>query len=335
MNKGLDMVTQRSVEPRSVEHCESAKRIVPENYLVENNFILKTVIENLNDGVIVTDLRNHVLHANSRLAKLVGCSASEMIGLPAYDFLGLIEGWSFFAPSTGNVVPSGSCEWREGQLRRQDGRQFWAEVNSTPLHDAEGNPIATLITVTDITERKWLEEYLRLLESVVVNANEMVMISQVEGDVDPLGLRIVYINEAFLKVTGYRAADVIGRSAELLVGPKTDLEELDRIRTALKNHESAKAELIFHHQDQSYFWADMNTVPIRNEHGQVTHFVSVMREVTERKQVEEQLRRNAFHDPLTGLPNRLLFTERLTQVIARSREQENNLFAVLFLDLDR
>ena len=79
----------------------------------------------------------------------------------------------------------------------------------------------------------------------------------------------------------------------------------------------------------------MNTVPIRNEHGQVTDFVSVMREVTERKQAEEQLRRNAFHDPLTGLPNRLLFTERLTQVIARSREQENNLFAVLFLDLDR
>ena len=335
VNKGLDMVTQRSVEPRSVEHCESAKLIVPKAHPVENNFILNTVIENLNDGVIVTDLRNHVLHANSRLAKLVGCSASEMIGLPAYDFLSLIEGWSFFSPSPDTIMPSGSCEWREGQLRRQDGRQFWAEVNSTPLHDTEGNPIATLITVTDITERKWLEEYLRLLESVVVNANEMVMISQVEGDVDPLGLRIVYINEAFLKVTGYRAADVIGRSAELLVGPKTDLEELDRIRTALKNHESAKAELIFHHQDQSYFWADMNTVPIRNEHGQVTHFVSVMREVTERKQAEEQLRRNAFHDPLTGLPNRLLFTERLTQVIANSREQENNLFAVLFLDLDR
>ena len=329
------MVTQQSVESRSGEHTENALQIVPPKQPIENDFILRTVIENLNDGVIVTDLDNRVLHVNSRLAKLVGCSAAEMIGFSAYDFLFLIEGWSLFSLPTDSATPSGSCEWREGQLRRQDGRQFWAEVNSTPLHDEDGNPIATLITVTDITERKWPEEYLRLLESVVVNANEMVMISQVEGDIDPLKLRIIYVNEAFLKVTGYRATDVIGRSAELLVGPKTDLKELDRMRTALKNHELAKAEVIFYHQDQSCFWADMNTVPIRNEHGNVTHFVSVMREVTERKQTEEQLRRNAFHDPLTGLPNRLLFAERLTEVITRSREQGNNLFAVLFLDLDR
>jgi diguanylate cyclase (GGDEF)-like protein/PAS domain S-box-containing protein len=328
-------VTQRSVEPRSVEHLEITPQIAPKNHPVGSDFLLKTVIENLNDGVIVMDLHACILHANSRLAKLVGCSASEMIGFPAYDFLSLIEGWSFFGLTPDGSLPSASCEWREGQLRRQDGRQFWAEVNSTLLYDDDDNPIATLITVTDITERKWLEEYLRLLESVVVNADEMVMISQVEDNIDPLELRIIYVNDAFLKVTGYRAADVIGRSAELLIGPKTDCEELDRIRTALKNHESAKAELIFHCQDQSYFWADMNTVPIRNEHGHVTHFVSVMREVTERKHTEEQLRRNAFHDPLTGLPNRLLFTERLTEVISRSREKENNLFAVLFLDLDR
>ncbi len=335
VSKGLNIMTQRSHDLRSVEQPKSAPQIVSTNNPVENDFILKAVIENLNDGVIVMDLHHRVIHANSRLARLVGYPVSEMIGSPAYDFLSLIEGWSLFAPPTDIAMSSGSREWRECQLCRRDGRQFWAEVNSTPLHNDNLTPIAILITVTDITERKWLEDYLRLLESVVVNADEMVMISQVEDYVDPLELKIIYVNDSFLKVTGYRAADVVGRSAELLVGPKTDLEELDRIRTVLKNHESAKAELIFHHQDQSYFWVDINTVPIRNEHGEVTHFVSVMREVTERKQTEEQLRRNAFHDPLTGLPNRLLFTERLTQVIIHSREQGNTLFAVLFLDLDR
>jgi diguanylate cyclase (GGDEF)-like protein/PAS domain S-box-containing protein len=301
---------------------------------VNNDSLLRTVIENLNDGVIVTDLENRILHVNSRLAKLVGCSADEMVGQPAQPFLSMIEGWQFFCSVPGETQ-MGLCEWREGQLKRRDGRQFWAEVNSTSLEDAQGNPIATLITVADITERKWLEEYLRLLESVVVNANELVMISQVEESEDPLHLRIVYINDAFLKVTGHRAADVIGRTAQVLVGPRTDLDELDRIRQALARHESVKAELIFHRQDESHFWADINTVPIRNEHGQVTHFVSVMREVTERKNAEEQLRRNAFHDPLTGLPNRLLFTERLTQIISRSKQIPGRLFAVLFLDLDR
>ncbi len=301
---------------------------------MDNDSLLRTVIENLNDGIIVTDLENRILHVNSRLAKLVGCEAEDMLGQPAQPFLSMIEGWLFFC-ATPDDAQTGLYEWREGQLKRQDGRQFWAEVNSTPLCNSDGHPIATLITVTDITERKWLEEYLRLLESVVVNANELVMISQVEAGDDPLDLRIVYINDAFLKVTGHRAADVIGRTAQVLVGPKTDLDELTRIREALIRHESVKAELILHRRDNTHFWADINTVPIRNEHGQVTHFVSVMREVTERKNAEEQLRRNAFHDPLTGLPNRLLFTERLTQIISRSKQIPGRMFAVLFLDLDR
>ena len=301
---------------------------------MDNDSLLRTVIENLNDGIIVTDLGNRILHVNSRLAKLVGCEAADMLGQPAQPFLFMIEGWLFFC-ATPDDAQTGLYEWREGQLKRQDGRQFWAEVNSTPLCNSDGHPIATLITVTDITERKWLEEYLRLLESVVVNANELVMISQVETGDDPLDLRIVYINDAFLKVTGHRAADVIGRTAQLLIGPKTDLDELTRIRETMIRHESVKAELILHRRDKTHFWADINTVPIRNEHGQVTHFVSVMREVTERKNAEEQLRRNAFHDPLTGLPNRLLFTERLTQIISRSKQIVGRKFAVLFLDLDR
>lgn len=301
---------------------------------VDNDSLLRTVIENLNDGVIVTDLENRILHVNSRLAKLVGCKAVAMLGQPAQPFLSLIEGWLFFCANPEDAQ-AGLYGWREGQLKRQDGRQFWAEVNSTPLCNSDGHPIATLITVTDITERKWLEEYLRLLESVVVNANELVMISQVETGDDPLDLRIVYVNDAFLKVTGHRAADVIGRTAQLLVGSRTDLEELTRIRETMIRHESVKAELILHRRDNTHFWADINTVPIRNEHGQVTHFVSVMREVTERKNAEEQLRRNAFHDPLTGLPNRLLFTERLTQIISRSKQIVGRKFAVLFLDLDR
>jgi diguanylate cyclase (GGDEF)-like protein/PAS domain S-box-containing protein len=335
----IEELAQTSQEASFVE-AQVVLRISPSSHPtddipMDNDSLLRTVIENLNDGVIVTDLENRILHVNSRLAKLVGCSPDEMVGEPAQMFLSMIEGWLFFCPVPGEVVQPGLCEWREGQLKRRDGRQFWAEVNSTPLCNAEGHPIATLITVTDITERKWLEEYLRLLESVVVNANELVMISQVEDQEDPLHLRIVYINDAFLKVTGHRAADVIGRTAQVLVGEKTDLEELDRIREALGRHESVKAELIFHRQDNSYFWADINTVPIRNEHGQVTHFVSVMREVTERKNAEEQLRRNAFHDPLTGLPNRLRFTERLTQIISRTKNSPGRMFAVLFLDLDR
>jgi diguanylate cyclase (GGDEF)-like protein/PAS domain S-box-containing protein len=303
--------------------------------LKESDWLLRTVVENLNDGVVITDLQDCVLHVNSRMAKLVGCTVTEMIGKPSGQFFSAIEGWLQFHAGQATQERQRFYGWKEGQLQRKDGRKFWAEVNSTLICNNSGEPTGTLITVKDITERKWLEEYLRLLESVVVNANEIVMISQVEPTEDPLSLRIVYVNNSFLRATGYNSSEVIGKSAQLLMGAGTSLIEIDRIRAALLKHEAVKAELILHRKDNTTFWVDLNTVPIRDEQGKVTHFVSVMREVTERKQVEEQLRRNAFHDSLTGLPNRLLFMERLSHTVDRIKQTPGVQFAVLFLDLDR
>ncbi|BAS57475.1 MULTISPECIES: sensor domain-containing protein [Leptolyngbya] len=326
MAKSIDLETSRTPST-AVEPNRPAM-------LREADWLLQTVVENLNDGVVITDLQDEVLYVNSRLAKLVGCSVAEMVGRPAHQFFHEIEGWLEFQGSADQSQPF--YGWKEGQLRRKDGRKFWAEVNSTLLCNAVGEASGTLITVKDITERKWLEEYLRLLESVVVNANEIVMISQTEEAIDdPLGLRIVYVNDAFSRATGYSSGEAIGKSALLLLGEKTSISEVDRIRDTLNAHEPVRAEVILYRKDESHFWVDVNMVPIRNEQGQVTHFVSVMREVTERKIVEEQLRRNAFHDSLTGLPNRLLFMERLSQTVERAHEDPNYRFALLFLDLDR
>jgi diguanylate cyclase (GGDEF)-like protein/PAS domain S-box-containing protein len=300
--------------------------------LPDSDWLLRAVVENLNDGAVITDVHDCVQHVNSRMAKLVGCSVAEMLGKPAQRFFSEIEGWLEF--QDGKAQPF--YGWREGQLKRKDGRKFWAEVNATLLCNQQGEPHGALITVRDITERKWLEEYLRLLESVVVNANEIVMISQAESAAEnPLSLRIVYVNDAFSRATGHSSGEVIGKSAEILLGANTCPVEVDRICKMLLNHEAVRSEIIFYHKDGSEFWVDVNMVPIRNEQGQVTHFVSVMREVTERKQVEEQLRRNAFHDALTGLPNRLLFMERLTQTVSKAQQDKTYQFAVLFLDLDR
>jgi diguanylate cyclase (GGDEF)-like protein/PAS domain S-box-containing protein len=318
----------------TTEHYFSNTLIASEQSLKGADWLLQTIVENLNDGVVITDVQDQVLYVNSRLAKLVGCSVPEMIGRSANHFFSTIEGWFDFqgTPETNAQQFYG---WREGQLKRKDGRKFWAEVNATLLCNDAGEATARLITIKDITERKWLEEYLRLLESVVVNANEIVMISQAEPNDDPLGLRIIYVNDAFSRATGYSSGEAMGKSALLLLGEKTSKAEVDRIRDSLCKHEAVRAEIILYRKNETYFWVDVNMVPIRNEQGQVTHFVSVMREVTERKLAEEQLRRNAFHDPLTGLPNRLLFMERLTQTIERVKRDRNYHFAVLFLDLDR
>ncbi|NDJ18401.1 EAL domain-containing protein [Myxacorys almedinensis] len=322
-------------EPMVATETPISKNLKPDLKGVrETDWLLQTVVENLNDGVVITDVEDCVLVVNSRMAKLVGCSVAEMVGKPADRFFSAIDGWLDFQGDETNKSRQ-FYGWKEGQLKRKDGRKFWAEVNSTLLCSNQGQPVGTLITLKDITERKWLEEYLRLLESVVVNANEIVMISQAEPTDDPLSLRIVYVNDAFSRATGHSSGEIIGKSAQILLGEKTEAAELNLIRTSLLDHEAVRAEVILYRQNGTHFWVDVNMVPIRNEQGQVTHFVSVMREVTERKLAEEQLRRNAFHDPLTGLPNRLLFMERLTLTVNRVKQDSNYQFAVLFLDLDR
>ncbi|BAU12171.1 response regulator receiver modulated diguanylate cyclase/phosphodiesterase with PAS/PAC sensor [Leptolyngbya sp. NIES-3755] len=327
MAKSIDLET--SNQPNPAVEPNPAPALIK-----EPEWLLQTVVENLNDGVVITDSQDQVLYVNSRLAKLVGCSVGEMAGKPAHHFFHAIEGWFDFQGTSNEAQPF--YGWKEGQLRRKDGRKFWAEVNATLLCNSAGEATGTLITVKDITERKWLEEYLRLLESVVVNANEIVMISQTEEAIDdPLSLRIIYVNDAFSRTTGYSSGEAIGKSALVLLGEKTSRMEVDRIRDTLKAFEPVRAEVIFYRKNGSHFWVDVNMVPIRNEQGQVTHFVSVMREVTERKIVEEQLRRNAFHDSLTGLPNRLLFMERLSQTVERANDNPAQRFALLFLDLDR
>ena len=140
----------------------------------------------------------------------------------------------------------------------------------------------------EIETRKKTEERLRLLESVVVNANDAVIITNVEP-LDLPGPRIVYVNEGFTSMTGYSPEEVIGKTPRILQGNKTKRTTLDRIRQALESWQSVRVELINYRKDGSEFWVELEIVPVANEIGWFTHWVSVQRDITERKQVEIEM----------------------------------------------
>lgn len=296
---------------------------------------LQTVLENLNEGLVITDQQDQILYINTRMAKLTGYGISDILGQPASLLLAEIGGWPSLQHEGQEAGPVGICQWQEVQLKRPDGRQFWAEISITLLCDDQGAVVGKLISVADITERRWLEEYVRLLESVVINANEIVMITEVKPCEDPLELRIVYVNEAFIRATGYSVSEVIGKTPHILEGPDTSTFQLEQIRLALSRQQAIKSEMVYYRKDTHRFWVDQHIVPITNERGDITHYAAIMRETSDRKQVEEQLRRSALQDGLTGLPNRVLFMERLERTVGWTKRHPDYLFAVLFLDLDR
>ncbi len=131
-------------------------------------------------------------------------------------------------------------------------------------------------------------QQLALLEASVARLNDIVLIAEADPHDEP-GPRIVFVNDAFERLTGYRREDVLGKSPRFLQGPLTDRSELDRIRVALKNRQPVRSELINYTRTGDPVWVEIDIVPVADAAGRHTHFVAVQRDITERKQVQQAL----------------------------------------------
>ena len=138
------------------------------------------------------------------------------------------------------------------------------------------------------------ETYLRLLESVAVHANDAVLITNAEPIKD-VGPSIVYVNNAFTQMTGYSFAEAIGKTPRILQGPKSDRSQLNKVRAALETWQPVRVELLNYRKDGSEFWVEINIVPVADETGWFTHWISIQRDITEHKKVEEALRESQQH----------------------------------------
>lgn len=180
--------------------------------------------------------------------------------------------------------------------------------------------------------RKHVEQPDRLIEAAIRHVSEAVVITTT--DLDLPGPRIVYVNEGFCRMTGYTVEEVVGKTPRIFQGPRTDRAELDRLRYHLSRGEPFDGgEVINYRKDGSEYVLDWHIVPLRDEAGEITHWMAGQRDVTERKTLEENLRHQALHDPLTDLPNRTLFMDRLEHALSLAT-RHLRLIAVLFVDLD-
>jgi PAS domain S-box-containing protein len=156
------------------------------------------------------------------------------------------------------------------------------------IKDKELNYLKILpVTINKAIRRKEAEERLRLLESAVMNANDAIIILEAEPG-QMLGRRILYVNEAFTRMTGYSYDEATRKTLRMLRGPKTSLAALNQLRVALEQIKPVRVELINYRKDGSEFWAECNIVPFADEKGSFTHWVSVQRDITERKKSEEE-----------------------------------------------
>ena len=153
------------------------------------------------------------------------------------------------------------------------------------------------------------------------------------ADARAVDLPLVYVNPAFQELTGYGAADVLGRNCRLLQGPNTRREAADDLRAAYREGRPGRAVLLNYRSDGSTWWNEVQVSPIHDAAGEVTHWIGLQQDVSDRLQRDQRLDRMAYRDDLTGLPNRARLREDLDLALARA-ERAGTSAAVLFVDLD-
>ena len=131
-----------------------------------------------------------------------------------------------------------------------------------------------------------IDQQLKMLQSVVVYANDSVLITEAEPVTEP-GPRIVYANPAFTRLTGYTMEEVLGKTPRLLQGPASGMKARAKIREALTQWKSVEVELLNYRKDGSEFWVELSISPVANTAGWYTHWVSVQRDITQRKEREQ------------------------------------------------
>ncbi len=127
-----------------------------------------------------------------------------------------------------------------------------------------------------------------LLQSVVLHANDSIVITEAEP-LDAPGPKILFVNEAFCRMTGYRPEEVIGQTPRILQGPQTDRATLRRLKASLQRWEPTVVELLNYRKDGSKFWVEISLVSVANADGWYTHWIAIHRETSDRKRLETEL----------------------------------------------
>ena len=215
----------------------------------------------------------------------------------------------------------------EHRTLNPDGRIGFVQHQGEIFSDAEGIPCKVVGTIQDITERRLAEEHMKKLSTAVEQAADGVMITDKNGVIE-------YVNPAFTQITGFSRLELLGKTPSVLKSHKQSPSFYRRLWNIITRGEIFSEVIINRRKDGSLYYEEKTITPQKDHHGNITHYISTGKDITERMMDRERLYHLAHHDTLTGLPNRALFLDRLDQTISRMRWRDRQV-GVMFLDMDR
>jgi diguanylate cyclase (GGDEF)-like protein/PAS domain S-box-containing protein len=288
---------------------------------------LSRALEQSPASVVITDTDGCIEYVNPKFEEMSGYSAEEVKGEnPRILKSGDKDPQEY--KELWDTITSGQ-EWRGVfHNKRKDGSIYWEAASISGLRGGNGDITHFIAVKEDITARKRAEDQLRMNATVFETASEGILVTDANN-------RVMTVNPAFSRITGYQPEEIIGKDPKILSSGRHGPEFYSSIWQQINRKGFWSGEIWNRRKDGSIYPEWISIVEMRDEKsGKVKEYVAVFSDISQRKRDEEQIRRQANYDALTGLPNRSLFFDRLNQAVISAR-REKWLLGLLFVDLDR
>ncbi|MCA1768390.1 MAG: PAS domain S-box protein, partial [Halomonas sp.] len=278
------------------------------------------------DGVCELDLEGNFLRCNEALEAISGYSEAQLLGRPFSEIIH--EQAREYSLACFRAAAVGEVQHHENLGSQPSGKLYSLEISHVPIV-VEAEVVGVYGICRDITLHKQQQTDLRVKKrSLEASRNGVLIADALQPD-----MPIVYVNPAFLEITGYGPDEVLGYNCRFLQGPKTDPEAAQVIRDAIERQEEVRLTLLNYRKDGTEFLNYLTLAPVFDDEQRCTHYVGVQDDITRQHRNEQQLAHHSTHDLLTGLPNRELFISRLAYDYQVSLQSEK-LLALFYINLD-
>jgi PAS domain S-box-containing protein len=267
-----------------IEDISNHKQAEAEVYRTQG--FLNSLLENLPVGVFAKEAQElRFVFWNKTCTQLMGYSAAEVLGLSDYDLFPA-EQASFCTAQDREALSSGWLVNSPAETIYTHRGQRIYNIKKIPIFDEVGSPQYVLGIAEDITERKQAEERLRLLERAIAASSNGIIIS----DFRQPDIPIIYVNPGFERMSGYSAEEVIGQNSRFLQGKDTQQPALSELRQAIREGRESQMILRNYRKDGTLFWNEFTISPVRDDAGNLTHYIGIQMDITARKRAESALR---------------------------------------------
>jgi len=301
-------------------------RVEAERAQRESDARFRSVFDSAPLAIAVMDREGRTVMANAALEQFLGYSGIELAAMRCAEYThpDYIDADQVLYREL--LRGQGNSYTRDRRYLRKDGEVVWGRLTIALVQEANNEPIYAIGMIADIGEQLAAEKREIQARTVFENTSEGIIITDPEQ-------RILAVNRAFSEITGFTEPEVLGKQPSMLRSGRQENSFYQGLWATLKATGQWRGEF-WNRRKNGEVYPQLSTISaVYDQDQQLTNYISVFRDITQRKQSEEALYDLAHKDALTGLPNRSLLRARLEQSLSRAK-REGELLALLFLDLD-